>query len=1322
MSEIQNPADIVIDVDESDLDAYLSHDGTPAPAAEPKKRGRKKKETPPTPTPVEEQLDEEAKASWVPVPLTAEEEQELELRSQLEGRGYTAEDFQNSRNYLVEAGAGAGKTYIMVQRIVNQLVSGYCEPKDIVAITFTNKSTLELQDRLDKFLKQRRDALRETAETRELNGEEQARLNRLEHLLRETGQMQVSTIHSFCQTLLEAMPFASPLGLDMQVLEDDEAYAREFLRRKWWAEEQPFEVPRRLGVPASTLEQVFLDCRRNSEAELGYTDVNSLEATRWKQTLTDAVHNLQRELHGLTALPQELRESVRTVAELDPNDFAADGEAAKRLIWECLTGPEHIPLSWDIKDKELKEEIWQSAEGQAADAVWLGQWGELLRTSARFLIHAYTMRDVERLLAEYRSEKIARHIATYDDLLLRTRDMLRDSHEARSQFHRRYKVIYVDEMQDTDPVQTELLFYLTTDEAHFDPHNWKNCRPVPGSLFLVGDPKQAIYRFRGADIGVYNDLLGVFRSGADIAAGADAVGEKVTLRFNFRSSTNICALADRAFRPVEGMQEPYRFTGGKYHAEYVSMNARSGDCPRARTLVYEPSAKGPADDPRRIAAFIYMMIKTKRYVGIHRPEQSDPAKGKLAHPAQPEDFLILTKGKAEALKYAEELRALGIPAEVTGQKNFKSAKPIARAVLHLESLLALRDDQKLLPVLWECYRLDNEALRIFLQRTGETSLTGLLKRQKLAPIQRALEAEPTPDGALLAVCAALTELAQLRKLTRTLPAMAVLERLLEGGYGVWQGEETAELAERRQTWAEVQQYLNLVRGCRERSFPALAAHAVACAQTDMEHELGLEPSGKAVQIMNLHKAKGLEGEVVILACDWQKRFPVSRHVERSGGRTTEYRLLTHGFAKSAVTIGCPVDWEAREAAEQAYLDAEYARLMYVAATRAKTMLLVCGRNRKSAAQADKTSYWAALTETLGDCCADKTDPYYGEAFKMLATVSKKELPELQPSQAVPVTVDPAALEETLQAAAQALAEEGTCAITPSRLEKHARGVVVHADQDAEDDASRAEEEGAVPAPEDDTDGNDIPVVPAAAPESLRKPEVHRGPYGPVWGTMVHRVMELTIQGKTYIERALQDSARQAIHEMLTSGEMTVPQRRMLGLAADAPDEAVIAQLLPAIVEAAAFLTDAASPLRTLINGAACYPELPFLLQAKQGDARTGELYDHLSAHMGGDRTRERILAVEGIIDLAIRREDGWYIVDYKTDKRNEAETTEAYARRLRQEYTPQITAYARVLEQMDGGTALPVRGAWLCSIPLGGALIELDIAPKQTRQHPDPNA
>ena len=149
---------------------------------------------------------------------------EQEIRDEL--MGVTANpDFQV--NYLVEAGAGAGKTHTMIQRIVNQLVSGACRPENLVAITFTVKSTQEMQERLDKELRARRDAATDAAQRQ-----------MLDELVTAAGRMQVSTIHSFCQTMLETMPFASPYGMDMEVFEAgaDVARAKQFFRRHYWAD------------------------------------------------------------------------------------------------------------------------------------------------------------------------------------------------------------------------------------------------------------------------------------------------------------------------------------------------------------------------------------------------------------------------------------------------------------------------------------------------------------------------------------------------------------------------------------------------------------------------------------------------------------------------------------------------------------------------------------------------------------------------------------------------------------------------------------------------------------------------------------------------------------------------------------------------------------------------------------------------------------------------------------------------------------------------------------------------------------------------------
>ena len=158
----------------------------------------------------------------------------------------------------------------------------------------------------------------------------------------------------------------------------------------------------------------------------------------------------------------------------------------------------------------------------------------------------YLYRIVVTLLTKARqnveAERRRRNTLNYNDLLLLTAKLLRDNGEVRRALQAKYRWLFVDEFQDTDPVQAEIMFLLAAGEdpsGAAGPADWRALPLRPGALFVVGDPKQSIYRFRRADIEIYNHVRERFTS----AANADVV----SLTANFRSVSELCEFADEVF-------------------------------------------------------------------------------------------------------------------------------------------------------------------------------------------------------------------------------------------------------------------------------------------------------------------------------------------------------------------------------------------------------------------------------------------------------------------------------------------------------------------------------------------------------------------------------------------------------------------------------------------------------------------------------------------------------------------------------------------------------------------------------------------------------
>ena len=170
------------------------------------------------------------------------EKEELGLRAALTGDPATYRT-----NWLVEAGAGAGKTHLIVERMVNQLATGFCDHKQLVAITFTNKATNQLRERLTNTLLARRN---QTA------GDE---FTRLEEVLRRMDEIQISTIHSFCQRLLREMPLETglPFSFTLQDEEESSRYRTHFFNACCRDHADWFAAAQDLGIQPSSLVESF---------------------------------------------------------------------------------------------------------------------------------------------------------------------------------------------------------------------------------------------------------------------------------------------------------------------------------------------------------------------------------------------------------------------------------------------------------------------------------------------------------------------------------------------------------------------------------------------------------------------------------------------------------------------------------------------------------------------------------------------------------------------------------------------------------------------------------------------------------------------------------------------------------------------------------------------------------------------------------------------------------------------------------------------------------------------------------------------------------
>jgi len=799
-------------------------------------------------------------------------------------------------NLLVEAGAGSGKTTALVGRLLAHVRRG--TPVDaLAAVTFTRKAANELRERFQI-------GLEKSAGDGTIPQEQRLRL---EEALRDLDRAFLGTIHAFCGRLLRERPLDA--GLDPGFVElDEEAWPElvdDFWSR-WVAECRERRDPAlatlaSLGIAADTLREAFHEVVDNPDVDFSSEPAPVPDSRACRTGLerlmarADELMPVEEPEGGWDNLQRTLRRLWYRRRTSDWSEPRAFFDAISDLT---SSGSSLTQNRWGAT-REAKQ---AAKELHAAFRTWLEGPCRATLTAWREHRYAPLVDILNRAAAEFAARRARTGQLGFADLLVRAAHMLRTCPDAREELGSRFRYLLVDEFQDTDPIQAEVCFLLASPAKEGD--DWHRVRPRPGSLFVVGDPKQSIYRFRRADIGTYNQ----------VKQHLAHCGDVVRLTRNFRSTAAIAELVNRHFQNVFPAVE------SAHQAEF-SVLETDREPPRGVGVHRLRTPGGNRDqvvtvNAAQVATWIAGEIGATRRV--------------------PGDFLVLTWWTRDIEPLARALAERNVPAVTTGA-------PLPQEHELRELLLVLR-------------ALADPANPIRVAAALEGLFFGLTPADLYAA--RAAGARfliTHPPEAGHAATEALAQLHEWWRFAGRDRPDAFLDRLLDDtGLLAWSASQA--LGE-----ARAGALLQLVEAVRRATGDGIAdlPGMVTLLEGLLEREAPdapLRPGRRdVVRIMNLHKAKGLEATVVVLAAPAPPReIAPDRCVVRGADGAAKGSFLIR--ANNSILAQTP-GWEQAAQAEIAFLQAEQERLHYVAATRAGCQLVI-----SDCPDQQRRSCWAELAE------------------------------------------------------------------------------------------------------------------------------------------------------------------------------------------------------------------------------------------------------------------------------------------------------------------------------------------------------------------------
>ena len=820
-----------------------------------------------------------------------------------EAREAARHDF--GRSLVIEAGAGTGKTTLLVGRIEALVCSGHARLDEVAAVTFTENAATVLKLRLRERLEIARADPSRAADER----------TRAHAALEVVERAQVSTIHALCAAILQERPLECGVPPGFRMADETET---DLLFGEAWEE---WLADALLGSNEALVDALEADVPLEAQSSWGERSslrglARALVEQRDLEPLVEegrsSAETWRDELVARAARGVALAEGVPDADSLAGRLRALEAHAdeARRLsgrpLRDHLLALPTISKSFGLRTRWPSEEVLNEARGVAA---WTSETVGAWKAGEGASLHGRLVAALRGVADRFERKKADRGVLDFLDLLLKVRNALRDHDSVRRHVRDRFRFLIVDEFQDTDPLQVEIAELLTADR--------------PGALVVVGDPKQSIYRFRRADVALFRRL-------ADEAGSGDR-RDRLALTQNFRSRPAILRFVNRVFGEL--IQAAVETDQAAY--EPIAPPPGLSEEPSVIALRFDaPFAQGP-DLLRAEAAALasFVAVAARGGFGVR-----DPASGEN-RPSRAGDVMVLTRRLTQLSHLEDALESAGVAFAVEGGKSFFDRQEVHEALAVLRAVEDPSDGVALMA-----------ALRSSFLGVSDRDIVSYALSANFPPT-KAID-EDAPGGWAMAPAMAL--LARLRAMRTEASAPLLIEtlydetRILAALVGTRRGEARI---------ANLEKIVNIARQSAElgvltlRGFARLLEERIASAREEPDLPANRPGDPNTVRILTVHRAKGLEAPIVCLY-DTADNFVSA---------VDAIPLWAEGRIAVGFREGCqPPGWAGLRKRDEAKAWAEARRLLYVACTRARDLLVI----PKPPPDAQMGAFWKDLVERV----------------------------------------------------------------------------------------------------------------------------------------------------------------------------------------------------------------------------------------------------------------------------------------------------------------------------------------------------------------------